>query len=114
MCFKHFLIKISLIVILFSTMSCGTNKKIVTNNLHATMKIMIDESFNRQQFDSLCVADTINPDYTKWLVMPFVDYETNETVHEYVYIKKINEDEIMYRLIIENCDYKIIKRITDN
>ena len=95
--------------------SCGTGKKVTTTtNSTTSMRMLLDTTFTQHQFDSLCVADTINPNFKKWLNISFNDYETKEYIYEYIYIKKINEDEIVYRVIVENDNYKITKRLTDN
>lgn len=109
---KHSIIPF-IITILF-VLSCGVSKKNTTTENPTSMRILLDTTFTEIQFDSLCVADTINPNYKKWLTMSFVDYETNKTINEYTYIKTLNEDEIMYRLIINETEYNIIKRLTDN
>ena len=105
---------ISFIILIFLTLSCGTVRKTNTIENSTSMKILLDTTFTKFQFDSLCVADTLNPNYKEWLIMSFVDYETNKTINEYTYIKTLNEDEIMYRLIIDETEYNIIKRLTDN
>lgn len=95
--------------------SCGTSKKVTsTKESNSYMVMLLDTTFTKHQFDSLCVADTINPNFKKWLNISFNDYETKEYIYEYIYTKKINEDEIVYRVIIENDNYKITKRLTDN
>lgn len=105
---------ISFIIMIFLTLSCSTVKKATTTENPTSMRILLDTTFTKFQFDSLCVADTINPNYKEWLMMSFIDYETNKTINEYTYIKTLNEDEIMYRLIIDETEYNIIKRLTDN
>lgn len=109
---KHSIIPF--IITIFLILSCGVSKKNTTTENPTSMMILLDTTFTKFQFDSLCVADTINPNYKEWLVMSFIDYETNKTINEYTYIKTLNEDEIMYRLIIDETEYNIIKRLTDN
>lgn len=95
--------------------SCGPVKTITSNdNTITSMKLLLDTTYNKTQFDSLCIVDSIDPNYRNWLKMSFIDYETNKTINEYTYIKTLNEDEIMYRLIIDETEYNIIKRLTDN
>lgn len=109
---RFIIILLSVSLLLFT--SCGPGKRTVDTEKSTSMKMLIDTTFTMHQFDSLCVADTISPDYKNWLVMAFLDYETNNVIYEYIYIKHINEDEIMYRLIVDDKEYKIIKRLTDN
>ena len=94
--------------------SCGTQKK--TTELEKPTKILflIDNIFNQQQLDSLCIADTISPNLSTWMEVAFIDYETNSPIIEKMYIKFINEDEIVYRIIKEGENFKITKRLTDN
>ena len=107
-------IVITILIVIFALASCGTSKKVTITDRPTSMRVLLDTTFTKFQFDSLCVADTINPNYKEWLVMSFVDYETNKVINEYTYIKTLNEDEIMYRLIIDETEYNIIKRLTDN
>ena len=105
---------ISFIIMIFLILSCGTVRRTTTTENPTSMRVLLDTTFTKSQFDSLCIADTINPNYKEWLSMSFIDYETNKTINEYTYIKELNEDEIMYRLIVDETEYNIIKRLTDN
>lgn len=103
---------IAILITVLLCFSCGLSKKSQQTINQPKMLLLIDANFNKHQFDSLCVADTLPNDLEKWLRWQFIDYEKNTMINEYVYIKHINEDEVMYRLIIDN-DYNIMKRLTD-
>lgn len=100
--------------LVFFCYSCGTTKKVVEPEKPTKMLNLIDTIFSRQQLDSLCVADTISLDLDTWMKITFVDYESNSAIIEYSYIKTIHEDEILYRVIKDGENFKIIKRLTDN
>ena len=81
-------------------------------NYGVTMKIVFDRQFNLHQFDSLCVADTLPVLLTKWRKITIDDYETDRTLEEYLYIKRLGKNESTYRLIKENEElYNINKRV---
>lgn len=67
-----------------------------------------EKMFNQRQFDSLCVADTLNPILDSWISTPFVDYETKEQVIKYVYLK--NDGEIVYTIIPQDTLFLFNKR----
>jgi hypothetical protein len=60
------------------------------------------------QFDSMCVADTLPNDLSKWITMGVKDYETGEKVSLYSVYKK----NVVYRVEDTKDDsVKIIKRV---
>ena len=101
-------------VSLLLIISCGVKKKASETQPTAKMIVLIDTTFTKHQLDSLCIADTLSMNLDKWNSIWFLDYETNVVVYEYSYIKNINEDILMYRVIQDGENYKIIKRLTDN
>ena len=103
-----------IITVLFIIFSCGISRKNNIKESTSRMILLIDTTFTRHQLDSLCFADTISNELNTWEKVMFIDYETNEKIIEYLFIKQLNEDEVMYRVIIEKESYKIIKRLTDN
>lgn len=67
--------------------------------------------YNARQLDSMCVADSISSDLSKWVYMVYYDYETQERVDKYTFIKVLNENEEMtYILTPVDTLYKITKR----
>lgn len=78
-----------------------------------SMKNAFEREFTLIQFDSICKADNISKDLTKWHSLSSKDGETNEIFTQYLYITYKGNQEIVYRLIkIDNSHYKITKRIT--
>ena len=101
-------------VFLLLIISCGVKKKASETLPTTKMIVLIDTTFTKHQLDSLCIADTLSTNFEKWNTIWFLDHETNTPIYEYSYIKNINEDIIMYRVIQDGDNYKIIKRLTDN
>ena len=78
-----------------------------------SMKNAFERVFTVIQFDSICKADKISKDLTKWHSLSSRDGDTNEVFTEYLYITYRGNQEIVYRLIkVDNSHYKITKRIT--
>lgn len=71
------------IIFAASTKSC--NREIVrpNQNMYGSEQV-----FNKRQLDSAFVADTLDPNLKNWLNATFVDYETNEKIVKYLYIKE--------------------------
>ena len=99
-------------IIALLCLSCGVSKKTIETTPTQRMLALIDAEFTKYQFDSLCVADSLPNDLKKWLYWEFIDYEDNKTIKEFIYIKKVNEDDIMYRVIVDD-NYNVMKRLTD-
>ena len=78
-----------------------------------SMRILYDRNFSYAQFDSICVADTIPLDLRLWKAYSARDYETNAIINEYMYIKRLGNNEELFRLMMVNdTTYNIYKRIT--
>ena len=68
--------------------------------------------YNARQLDSMCVVDGLSTNLNDWLISTYYDYETNERVDRYAYIKVISEDEeLSYILTPRDTLYKVTKRI---
>jgi hypothetical protein len=78
------------------------------------MRILYDKDFTYAQFDSICVADAIPMNLEQWKAYTSRDYETNNIITEYMFIKALEANgEVIYRLMIVDEDtYNIYKRIT--
>ena len=104
-----------MVAIGLSLVSCGLFKKAPTTpeNYGLSMRILYDREFTYAQFDSICVADTIPINLDLWKAYSTRDYETNDIITEYLYIKRLGNNEEMFRLMIKDEDtYNIYKRIT--
>lgn len=105
---------LSLMLVLLS-ISCGVQKQVSDTQSDSVMMLLIDDTFNRHQIDSLCLADGLSANINEWIALSFIDDETQSMVYEFVYIKEIKEDEITYRIIvIDEEHFKINKRLTNN
>lgn len=108
---KRFLI---ILISLFIT-GCSiykTNNEISYGSSNKTMSNSFKNYYNIEQFDSICKADTLNTNISNWEVIKLKDYDTNENIYQYFYIKSIDNYEIIYRVhIINDSIYKITKRI---
>ena len=104
-----------MIAIGLSLVSCGLFRKAPTTpeNYGLSMRILYNREFTYTQFDSICVADTIPANLSLWKAYSSRDYETNNIITEYLYIKRLGANEEMFRLIMVNdSTYNIYKRIT--
>lgn len=106
--------KLLFIFISFLIISC--TPKYILNEMDGKGDLMLrpmNGNYSIEQFDSMCVADTLPRSLDGWKFMGFKDYETNEKVYLYFYIKENGKNEVVYKLEkINNIDsIKIIKRI---
>ena len=69
-------------------------------------------NFTVLQLDSLCKADELPVDLTEgWIRRSYKDYETNESVVRYMYIKELNDNyEMIYLVTPEGDRYIVSKR----
>lgn len=86
-----------------------TPKIIVTDNIFdgETMMNTMNGMYSVEQFDSMCVADTLSMDLNEWQFLGVKDYETNDKVYLYSTFKK----NVVYKVEKSNNDsVKIMKR----
>ena len=105
---KLFYLFVSLLIL-----AC-TPKSIVdgNENMGNTMLLDFNGKISMAQFDSMCVADTLPKSLMDWKFLGLKDYENNERVSLYVYMKRNSKEEIMYRAEDTMDDsVKIIKRL---
>ena len=91
-----------------------TPKSIIggTENMGNSMVIGFNGKISMSQFDSMCVADTLPKSLTDWKYLGLQDYESNQRVSLFMYMKRNNKEEIMYRAEDTMDDsVKIIKRL---
>jgi len=78
----------------------------------ANMYNVYEKEFTKEQFDSICKADLLINNLSKWHQLSMRDGETNQIVVEYMFIKSLGSYECIYRLVKTNDNiYKITKRI---
>ena len=104
--------KIKFFILIFMIcITIGCSHKIIgdiqyVNNMHNSLNTY----YTQYQVDSMINVDNL-PSLDNWEVLGGRDYESNETIDLYFYIKKDSLIEILYKLEnIENNKYKIIKR----
>ena len=105
---KLFYLFVSLLIL-----AC-TPKSIVdgNENMGNTMLLDFNGKISMAQFDSMCVADTLPKSLTDWKYLGLQDYESNQRVSLFMYMKRNNKEEIMYRAEDTMDDsVKIIKRL---
>ena len=90
-------------------LSC-TPKVVVNDNVFygSSMYRTMNGKYSIAQFDSMCVADTLPNDLSKWMNLGVKDYETSEKVSLYSVYKK----NVVYKVEDTKDDsVKITKRI---
>jgi len=105
-----------ILYLLFAFTILGCSYKITTNggeeNVGNTMLNSINKKFSMQQFDSLCIADTLPRKLSDWKFLGLKEYESNQRVSLFMYMKRDSLTESVYRAEDTMDDsVKIIKRI---
>lgn len=98
---------------LFLITSC-TPKTVVNDTTEKGDKMFrtMNGTYSLEQFDSMCVHDTISKSLSNWKETWFKDYETGEKIHLYLYMKENGKTEYVYKVeFLKNDSVKIIKRI---
>lgn len=98
-----------------SICSCGLFRKVPKDNNNVTIGTpsMFGQTMmiNSRQLDSVCVADGLSLNLDEWISTTYQDYETNEQIKRYAYIKVLGENEEMtYILTPVDTLYKLTKR----
>ena len=107
--------KFLLILLFIFVCACSTFKtNIETSEVFGSkMQNAFEGYYTIEQFDSICIADTINPNLNEWQKLAIKDYESGEDASQYFYIKSLGEHENIYRVFYVNDSIlKITKRIT--
>ena len=108
---------LTVMLMAFSVFSCGPTVK-VKHNGDGTVTVAgtqsmyrITHEYTQYQLDSMCVADNLPEDLTKWLSSSYRDYETNVPVVRYMYIKEMNDSyELVYVVTQKGDIYVVSKR----
>lgn len=77
------------------------------------MKNQISGNFTKYQVDSILNVEHITNDFSKWENASIVDYETQDSIYQYIFIKELNKTEIIYTIINVDSIYKLNKRIVE-
>lgn len=107
---------IFVILLAITPISCKNTQSVIDTSepvYGMSMKNSFEREYTIIQFDSICKADRISNNLSKWHQFASRDGETNEVFVEYMYIKSLGQEEIIYRLLkVNDKKYKITKRIT--
>ena len=98
--------KIIIIILsaLFLVMSCSP--RIMMNSLKGT--------YNEYQLDSICNVERLPYDLSKWYGTFIYNYETNEKIDQYVFIKEYSrKSEVIYTITVEDSTYYFTKRVVE-
>lgn len=73
---------------------------------------MMNGKYSIEQFDSMCIADTIPNSLSLWEQVPLLEYETKNKVVLHLYMKELGKTESVYKVEkISDDSVKILKRI---
>lgn len=73
----------------------------------------INNVYNKKQLDSITYVEKIDNNLNNWYPIHLIDYETNDSIYKWFYIKSLNDNEIIYNILLINDSlYKFNKRIT--
>ena len=107
---------IFVLVLMIFPISCKNSQQLIIyedQTYGMSMVNSFERIFTPIQFDSICIVDKLNKNLSKWHQFATKDGETNEIFIEYMYIKQLGQNEIIYRLLkTRDGKYKITKRIT--
>ena len=116
--------KIISLLVLFSVLvsftGCGMLNKIFHRTNQENTEITFGSSQNMYQVtheytayqvDSMCVADTLPGNFDGWIRRAYSDYETNQPIVRYMYIKELNDNyEMIYIVTPRGEMYVVSKR----
>ena len=71
-------------------------------------------TYTSAQFDSICNADNIDKDLSKWHNFYFIDFEDGDTIFEYVYLVEIQGGSTVYIVKEQGKKLVITKRTVIN
>ena len=71
-------------------------------------------AYNEYQLDSICRIERLPVDLTKWHGTDIYDYETNERISQYVFIRDVKRNsEIIYTITVDDSAYYFNKRVVE-
>jgi hypothetical protein len=71
-------------------------------------------AYNEYQLDSICRIERLPVDLTKWHGTYIYDYETNERISQYVFIRDVKRNsEIIYTITVDDSTYYFNKRVVE-
>lgn len=104
-----------LIFIFITFLIASCTPKYLLNEMDGKGDLMfrpMNGKYSFEQFDSMCVADTLPRSLDAWNFMGLKDYETGDKIYLYSYMKENGKDEVVYRIEkLKSDSVKITKRI---
>ena len=95
---------IIIFVSLFLAFACSP--KIMMNSIKGT--------YTMYQVDSICRVERLPDDLTEWHGTILYDYETNERIDQYVFIKEYSrKNEVIYTITVDDSTYYFTKRVVE-
>ena len=105
--------------LLFCFTGCGTLNKIFhktdkentettlgsTQNMYQTT-----HEYTMRQIDSMCVVDTLPMKFAGWKSSTYTDYETNQHIVRYMYIKEMNDNYEMVYIVTPRGDIYVVSK----
>jgi hypothetical protein len=74
----------------------------------------IKGTYNMHQVDSIYSVERLPDDLTEWHGTTLYDYETNERINQYVFIKEYNrKNEVIYTITVDDSTYYFTKRVVE-
>ena len=105
--------------LLFSFTGCGTLNKIFhktdkenTETTFGTTQNMyqVTHEYTMHQIDSMCVADVLPMKFEGWTCRTYTDYETNQYIVRYMYVKELNDNYEMIYIITPRGDIYVVSK----
>ena len=105
--------------LLFSFTGCGTLSKIfhkadkenTETTLGATQNMyQTTYEYTMCQIDSMCVADILPMKFEGWNCRTYIDYETNQYIVRYMYVKELNDNYEMIYIVTPRGDIYVVSK----
>lgn len=105
--------------LLFSFTGCGTLNKIFhktdkenTETTFGTTQNMyqVTREYTMHQIDSMCVADVLPMKFEGWTCRTYTDYETNQYIVRYMYVKELNDNYEMIYIVTPRGDIYVVSK----
>ena len=105
--------------LLFSFTGCGTLNKIFhktdkenTETTFSTTQNMyqVTHEYTMHQIDSMCVADMLPMKFEGWTCRTYTDYETNQYIVRYMYVKELNDNYEMIYIVTPRGDIYVVSK----
>ena len=91
-------------ILIFLILVClfGCTRYVMFNSIHG--------EYNKMQIDSILKIEKIPANLNKWKSVSLVDYESNDSIFQYIFIKDLSKNQIIYTLIKIDSVYNLNKK----